>query len=96
MIERLKEDNLFIGLIYGLVSIALFYGIAIGANEIYFRYYQYYLLQPPKLQIVVLALNLILFRFVMLRWKKFEMGKGMLLTLFMTVVIYVIAHRNII
>ena len=64
MIEQLKQDNIFIGLIYGLVCVAITYTVAYLANELYFICCQYNLLQPPKLQIVVLALNLILFRFV--------------------------------
>ncbi len=39
-------------------------------------------LQPPAFQLLLLGLSLILFRFLMVRWKMTRTGKGMLLVIF--------------
>ncbi|MEO8147014.1 MAG: hypothetical protein ABI723_05215, partial [Bacteroidia bacterium] len=72
MIQLLKQDNFFTGIIYGVASVLISYFLVIGINKLYFNHYQNDLLQPPKLQTVMLAINLVTFRFVML--KKNETG----------------------
>ena len=94
MIELLKQDNFFSGIIYGLLCILISYFLMLGISKLYFNHYQNDLLQPPKLQMIVLAINIIIFRFVMVR--KIETGKGMLLAIFLTTIIYIINNRSII
>ncbi len=94
MIARLKNDSIPTGIFLGIVSIALCIGIIFLVQDYYADQFNYRYLQSPRLQLILLAINLIIFRLVMLRYKKFETGKGMLLVLFITTIIYLILHRQ--
>jgi Mn2+/Fe2+ NRAMP family transporter len=95
MLSKLKQDNLYAGLFWGFICVAVSFAIIFMIKEYVGYPYQYNFLQSPKPEVVLLAINVLIFRFVMLSFKKFETGKGMLLVFFLTTVLYLVTHRYI-
>ena len=96
MLNKLKQDSIYSGLFWGFLSMAggyyvLFFLIGF-INQILNTSY----LPAPKLQLILLAVNVIIFRFVMLSLKKTETGKGILVVIFFSTLIYLISHKEII
>lgn len=96
MIEKLKEDKLYIGLILGILLMITGYFFLYFVNDWCTALFEKNYLPAPKLQLLLLAINILVFRFVMLSIKKYETGKGMLIVIAFTTLFYIITHHNII
>lgn len=96
MLNKLKEDSIFTGLFWGLLSMIGGYYVLLLLTNIINEIFSLNFLPAPKLQLMLLALNVIVFRFVMLTFKKTETGKGILIVIFSATLIYIITHKEII
>ncbi len=93
MRERIFRDSVITGIILGLFSISLEYLLFYNFDKL-INYFTAggHVLKTPRLQSLILAVNVILFRFVMINWKKPATGKGLLLVLLCITGIYL--HIN--
>jgi hypothetical protein len=96
MLNKLKQDSIYTGLFWGLLSMIGGYYVLFFLTDFINRTLDTTYLPAPKLQLILLAINVIIFRFVMLSFKKTETGKGILIVIFFTTLIYLIAHKEII
>lgn len=96
MLNKLKEDSIYTGLFWGLLSMIGGYYVLFFFTDFINRTLDTSYLPAPKLQLILLAINVIVFRFVMLSFKKTETGKGILIVIFFTTLIYLITHKGII
>jgi hypothetical protein len=93
MEENKSFDSLIAGLIIGILSIALNYIFLLNLNRLLFHFTEKDYLQPPKLQLIILGINMILFRYLMVTWNKPRTGKGLLLLIFITTGWYVYNNK---
>ena len=92
MLDRLQKDNLIIGVLIGLVSITIDYLILKGFNKI-FGYFGFTLILDSRLiAIIIFTFNIILFRLMIVNWKRSQNGKGLFISILMAVFIYI--YRN--
>lgn len=96
MIEKLKQDNLYIGILIGIVLMVTGYFVLFYVNEWCTTTFEKNYLPAPKLQLLLVAINVIVFRFVMLTFKRHETGKGILVVIAFTTIFYIITHHSII
>ena len=94
MCKRLFADSLLLGFLLGWFPILLSY-----YSWIYYEVLMQYLgilkfrLYPPRLQLIFLAISLIIFRFMMVKWTLIKTGKGFFITLFTVTLIYFFNNR---
>jgi hypothetical protein len=73
-------DSLPVGFVSGIVSLCLFYFLLSSIKMLVINYYEnYYLFQAPKVHLFSIFLNVLLFRFVIVKTDKEKLGKGILL-----------------
>ncbi|MEP7169520.1 MAG: hypothetical protein ABI855_09150 [Bacteroidota bacterium] len=89
MFKYFKKDSFLSGITIGL----LFSGIAFYSYICYDDLtggssYWNVKLYPPRLQLIILALTLLLFRFMMVRWNMMKTAQGLFLTVFIVTIIY--------
>ncbi len=94
MFKKIVRDSFLLGIFAGIVISAI----------AYYSYMKYEVIMgsagtlriklfPPRLQLIILALSLILFRFMMVRWNMIKTGQGLFLTLFFVTIIYFFNYR---
>lgn len=94
MPERILKDSVTIGLLIGMLSIALDYVLFLNLDKLYNHLTgNDYILNAPRLQLLILAVNIILFRFIVVKWKKIETGKGVLLAIIGVSLWYLWFHK---
>lgn len=96
MFENLKQDNIFNGILFGIVCMIISYFSVLFLNKLFVYFFGKDYLIVPKLQLIVLTVNIIVFRFVMLTYKRYETGKGMLMVIAFVTILYVITYRTLI
>ncbi|MEO5571369.1 MAG: hypothetical protein ABIT08_16085 [Bacteroidia bacterium] len=94
MFREIIRDSFLIGIFAGIVISAIAYYTFINfeiimgsAGTLRIKLY------PPRLQLIILALSLILFRFMIVRWNMIKTGQGLFLTLFFVTIIYFFNYR---
>jgi hypothetical protein len=84
-LERWNKDSFLMGIIAGLVSSVIFYFILNAIRFAVINYYgNPYMLKPPTVQLLVMMVNVILFRLLMINLDKEKTAKGFL---FVTVLV---------
>ena len=82
------KDSFLTGLITGLASIFLFYYLLSVGRTLLVNYYQNpYMLKPPVVQLLTMLINIIIFRFLLIKFDREKTAKGIL---FITVVLTLI------
>jgi len=94
MINRLLRDSILSGMVIGIISISLNYIVLYNFD----RWYQYAtdngsLFFPPRIQLIVLAANILLFRFMIVKWNRPETARGILLIVFISVTAYMLNRK---
>ena len=73
------------GVFVGLISLVLFYFLLSAIRMTVIKYFgNPYMLKPPTIQLLTMLINIILFRLLIINFKKEETGKGLL---FITVLV---------
>lgn len=82
-------DSLFLGIFSGFISLSLFYLLVSLVRLLLINYFQNtYMFQAPKVQLFAIFLNVVTFRFVMVKTDKEDFGKGILLATVIASFIY--------
>jgi tryptophan-rich sensory protein len=90
MIEKLKQDTIFNGAIYGVVSFFTAYLIFFGLNYCWTDILQKQNYLPsPKLELLAMFFTVLLFRMMMVKYKRTETGKGILFMITLTTLAYI-------
>jgi hypothetical protein len=94
MLKELLRDSFFLGILIGLAMMTITYYTFVNYDEMMGQFTTIRIkLYPPRLQLIILALTLILFRFMMVKWNMIKTGKGLFLTIFLITMIYFFNHR---
>jgi hypothetical protein len=95
MIERFLKDSLFNGILLGTLSVLLDYVFLYNVDRVINLATSYgHVLKAPRLQLIILGVNIILFRFLIVRWQRIETGKGVLLVLIAATGYYIYNRHN--
>jgi hypothetical protein len=94
-------DSFFLGVFSGLVSLGLFYTVLAYIRIFLVKQYQDpYMLMAPKPHVFAIFLNILLFRFFLVKTEKEQLGKGILLSTvilsFVYFFFYFKYHRSIV
>ncbi len=82
-------DSFLLGIFSGLVSLVPFYFLFNCIRVFIVNYYQDpYLLRAPKVHLFAIFLNILVFRFVMVKMDKENLGKGILLATVIPALVY--------
>jgi hypothetical protein len=82
-------DSVVPGFFLGFISLVLFYVILAYARIFIVNYYgNPYLLMAPRIHLFSIFLNILLFRFFMIKKNKEKFGKGILLATVMASLVY--------
>lgn len=77
------------GVILGLILIPVFYFLSEGLRAMVVNFKKdNYVLRPPAVQLLTLLFSSIIFRVLMINWKKENAGKGFLLVIMAAVITY--------
>ncbi len=94
MIDRLQRDSILSGIVIGVISITLNYLALYNFDRGYQSVTGHSsLLIAPRIQLIILAVNIILFRFMIVKWNKQETARGLLLTLFVSMAGYMLNRK---
>jgi hypothetical protein len=86
--DRVK-DSMIVGVLLGLILIPVFYFLSEGLRALLVNFKQdNYVLRPPAVQLLTLLFSAIIFRVLMINWKKENTGKGFLLVIMVAVISY--------
>jgi hypothetical protein len=88
MFKRIP-DTFFVGIIIGMITLFLSY-LAVKAIRILLvnHYDNEYLMAPPRVQLYSIVINVIIFRFMMVRFDRENTGKGILFSTIILALIY--------
>ncbi len=94
LINRLLRDSILSGMVIGIISITLDYLVLYNFD----RWYQYAtdngsLLFSPRIQLIILAVSILLFRFMMVKWNRPETARGLLLIVFIAMAAYMLNRK---
>ena len=94
MFREFLKDSFISGIVVGLMISAIAYYTFVNYQEIMegtgilkIKLY------PPRMQLIILALSLVLFRFMMVKWNRIKTGQGLFLTIFLTTILFFLNHR---
>ncbi|MEP7263075.1 MAG: hypothetical protein ABI772_01180 [Bacteroidota bacterium] len=95
MRERLLRDTILMGFLIGAVSIMVDYIVLFYVDKLFFNISDMgHVLKFPRLQAIVLAMNIVLFRFMIVKWKKTEAGKGLFLSIVIITAWYIYKYKK--
>ena len=93
--DRLK-DSLAVGILIGFILIPGFYFLAQFIRSLIVSMKgDQYILQPPTVQLIALLFSIIVFRILMINWKKENIGKGFLMVVMIAVITYFFIYYRI-
>jgi hypothetical protein len=85
-LEKWIKDSFLFGLLFGIVSIVFFfYLVSFIRSAVIYKTFNQLFLRPPAVQMIATALNIIVFRILMINLHKEKTGRGFL---FITVIIF--------
>jgi hypothetical protein len=93
MFKYVGKDSYFFGIILGMLFSGIAFYSYIYYDGLISNSYWNVKLYPPRLQFLFLALSLILFRFMMVRWNMIKTGQGLFITVFIVTLFYFFNHR---
>ncbi|MCC7232705.1 MAG: hypothetical protein IT242_07155 [Bacteroidia bacterium] len=84
------HDTLWTGTLIGIICLLGFFVLFTGIRYLLIRYFENpYILLPPRIHLFTIGANVLLFRFLMLKWNREKTGKGVLLvTLIAAIICY--------
>lgn len=86
-------DTFSNGIILGVILVPTLYFLAEGIRKIITIIKEDdYLLRPPVTQLMALLFSIIVFRIIMVNWKKENLGKGFLFVIMIAVISYFISY----
>ena len=95
MFKKYFSDSFQLGFLFGCIPVAACYFLWVNYDLIMsFLGNLKFSLYPPRVQLIVLAISFIIFRFMMVKWNMIKTGKGFFITIFTSFVIYCIINRN--
>ncbi len=88
------KDSFAAGVVYGLVaSLLALFSIIYFDNMIFIPEQLHQTLYPPKLQLLLLAICMILFRLMMVNWKHTKAGRAFLFVIIVSALIMFFKFR---
>ena len=92
-LKKWTEDSFLSGLIAGVLLLLIFYTTVSQIRHFFADYYNDpYLFASPRPQLIAVALNMICFRFLMLRFNREKTGKGILFITVLATFAYIIFY----
>ena len=96
MSDRLIRDNILVGIIIGWISIGLDFLVLFGLDHLIYQFSSYgHLLNTRRFVLIILAINIIIFRFMMVKWNRIQTGKGLFITIITATLIYIFQHKTL-
>ena len=95
MISRLLRDSILSGMVIGIISITLDYLVLYNFDRGYQSITENSSLFPsPRIQLIILAASILLFRFMIVKWNRPETARGLLLVIVIAMAGYML-NRNL-
>ena len=95
MFSRFKKDSFISGMLLGIIPVAIGFYTFINYHELMENAgWLHYKLYPPRIQLIILAVSVIVFRFMMVKWDMTKSGMGFFLVIFLAAIIYFMFYRN--
>lgn len=92
--EWLKKDNILNGVLMGVMSFISTYYLISGADWLRTKLLNFSpILIAPKLQLLMVFMNMLLFRWLIITKQQMDKGRGVLLITFVVTLIYVYSHK---
>jgi hypothetical protein len=93
---KLNKDSFLSGVLLGLITITASYYLLTGLRTLLINYTgNYQTLRPPAVQLLAMLVNIILFRFLIINYKKEQTGKGLLFITVILTFIYFYAFNRV-
>jgi hypothetical protein len=90
------KDSFGIGILIGFLSIALNYIVLTGVDRLIYRTTDMgHVLKAPRMQLIILAVNIFLFRFMMVKWEKVESARGVFLSVILVSGWYILTNKSV-
>ena len=94
MINRLLRDSILVGMFIGIISITLNYIVLLNFDNSYMAITDNRSLFPsPRIQLIILAVNILLFRFMMVKWNREQTARGLLLVIVIAMAAYMLNRK---
>ncbi len=94
MVNLLKNDKVANGVVIGIITSLFSFGVLTAFGKLFENYpIELSLLKHPRIECLLLAINIILFRFLIVKWDRLEIAKGFFLILFLSFLIYLYALK---
>lgn len=94
MTNHLLRDSILLGVGIGIVSIVLDYIFLFNFDKGYQSLTgNSSFLLPPRIQLIILAINILLFRFMIVKWNRYNTARGLLLVIVIAMAGYVLNRR---
>ena len=95
MLKHILKDSFYLGIFIGLIHLAISYYTYVNYEKITEGFTVAGVrLNPPRLQLIILAIAIILFRFMIINWNMSKTGKGLLFTMFTGTLIFLFYHKQ--
>jgi hypothetical protein len=96
MIDRFFRDSIPAGIAIGLVSISLNYILLFNMDVMLNRFeVTRNILREPRLQLIIVLVNIFLLRYLMVSRNRMQTGSGILIVLFVAMVWYLYNNRHV-
>ena len=94
LINRLLRDSILSGMVIGIISITLDYFVLFNFDKGYQSFTDNSpLFLSPRIQLIILAINILLFRFMIVKWNREQTGRGLLLVIVIAMAGYMINRK---
>ncbi len=94
MINRLLRDSILSGVVIGIISVTFNYIFLFNFDKGYQSLTgNNSFLQPPRIQLIILAINILLFRFMIVKWNRYHTARGLFLVIIIAMAGYVLNRR---
>ena len=97
MLNRLFKDHFLNGIIIGFIAIGIDYILLRGIEFIINKATSYgEILQNDRIFLIILAINIILFRFMMVKWNRMQSAKGVFIATIVGMIIFFLFKKSFI
>jgi len=94
MVSLLKNDKVSNGIGLGIIASLFSFTVLYVFDKLIVQFsLEFSLFKHPRIECLLLAINVILFRFLIVKWNRLEIAKGFFMMLFLSFLVYLYALK---